>query len=258
MKNESKKIKRIAILGSTGAIGTQALDVISKHRDLYEVSVLTANNNVALLAQQARTFLPDTVVIANESRWEELKEYLADLPVKVFAGADSLCDAVENPQVDMVLTAMVGYSGLRPTVHAIRAGKTIALANKETLVVGGRTDSRSRHALSGTHHTRRLGTFGHLPMSRWRDRQRLREDTAHRLGGPFRTFSKQQLEHVTKEQALKPSQLEDGGEGDHRLGIDDEQGLRDDGGAMAVRCEARADRGTRPSAVHRTFHGAVP
>jgi 1-deoxy-D-xylulose-5-phosphate reductoisomerase len=202
MKNESKKIKRIAILGSTGSIGTQALDVISKHRDLYEVSVLTANNNVALLAQQARTFLPDTVVIANESRWEELKEYLADLPVKVFAGADSLCDAVENPQVDMVLTAMVGYSGLRPTIHAIRAGKTIALANKETLVVAGELiqDLAMRYQAPiipvDSEHS---AIFQCLVGEIGNDIEKILLTAS---GGPFRTFSKQQLEHVTKEQAL--------------------------------------------------------
>lgn len=202
MKNESKKIKRIAILGSTGSIGTQALDVISKHRDLYEVSVLTANNNVALLAQQARTFLPDTVVIANESRWEELKEYLADLPVKVFAGVDSLCDAVENPQVDMVLTAMVGYSGLRPTIHAIRAGKTIALANKETLVVAGELiqDLAMRYQAPiipvDSEHS---AIFQCLVGEIGNDIEKILLTAS---GGPFRTFSKQQLEHVTKEQAL--------------------------------------------------------
>ncbi|MDR2691172.1 MAG: 1-deoxy-D-xylulose-5-phosphate reductoisomerase, partial [Dysgonamonadaceae bacterium] len=129
--------KQIAILGSTGSIGTQALDVIREHRDLFDVYVLTANNNVELLIRQAREFQPEMVVIANESKYAQLKDALSDLPVKVWAGEESIAQAVQFEPVQIVLTAMVGYSGLNPTIRAIQAGKTIALANKETLVVAG-------------------------------------------------------------------------------------------------------------------------
>ena len=130
--------KQICILGSTGSIGTQALDVIAQHPDLYEVYCLTANNRVAELAQQARRFKPAAVVIANEERYAELSTMLADLPdIKVYAGKDALSQIVEAEPIDMVLTAMVGFAGLTPTIHAIKAGKKICLANKETLVVAG-------------------------------------------------------------------------------------------------------------------------
>ncbi|MDX2444428.1 MAG: 1-deoxy-D-xylulose-5-phosphate reductoisomerase [Bacteroidales bacterium] len=130
--------KSIAILGSTGSIGTQALEVISQHPERFEVEVLTANNNYQLLAEQARYFLPDTVVIGNETHYESLKRKLADLPIKVFAGYEAISQVVQMQNIDMVLTAMVGYAGLRPTLSAIEAGKDIALANKETLVVAGK------------------------------------------------------------------------------------------------------------------------
>ena len=129
--------KQIAILGSTGSIGTQALQVIEEHPDLYEAYALTANNRVDLLIEQARKFLPEAVVIANEEKYLQLKEALSDLPIKVYAGADALCQIVESQPIDIVLASMVGYAGLRPTMNAIKAGKTIALANKETLVVAG-------------------------------------------------------------------------------------------------------------------------
>ena len=131
------KKKQIAILGSTGSIGTQALQVIEEHPDLYEAYALTANNQVELLAEQARKFMPAAVVIANEAKYLQLKEMLADLPIQVYAGADALCEIVEAKPIDVVLASMVGYAGLRPTMNAIRAGKAIALANKETLVAAG-------------------------------------------------------------------------------------------------------------------------
>jgi len=131
-------MKQICILGSTGSIGTQALEVISQHADRYEVYALTANNRVELLAQQARQFNPAAVVVANEDRYDELKSLLSDRPdIKVYAGRLALNDIVEAEPIDMVLTAMVGFSGLEPTIHAIRARKKICLANKETLVVAG-------------------------------------------------------------------------------------------------------------------------
>ncbi len=129
--------RKIAILGSTGSIGTQALEVLRNNSEHFEVHLLTANNQIDLLIRQAREFMPDTVVIANEQKYPELKEALEDLPIKVWAGPDAICQAVQSDQIDMVLTAMVGFSGLKPTIHAIRSGKAIALANKETLVVAG-------------------------------------------------------------------------------------------------------------------------
>ena len=130
-------MKKIAILGSTGSIGTQALDVIKQHPDQFEARVLTAGSNAELLIAQARAFVPDAVVIANESKYDQVKEALADLPIKVYTGAEAICQVVQSDEVDVVLTAMVGFAGLRPTVAAIEAGKTLALANKETLVVAG-------------------------------------------------------------------------------------------------------------------------
>lgn len=131
-------MKQICILGSTGSIGTQALDVIEQHSDRYEVYCLTANNRYEMLAEQARKFRPAAVVIANKAHYEALKILLADLPdIKVYAGAKALDEIVEAQPIDMVLTAMVGFAGLSPTIHAIKARKTICLANKETLVVAG-------------------------------------------------------------------------------------------------------------------------
>jgi 1-deoxy-D-xylulose-5-phosphate reductoisomerase len=129
--------KRIAILGSTGSIGTQSLEVIARNPDHFEVEVLTANNNTSLLIEQARQFIPNVVVIGNEEKYQQVKESLLDLPVKVYAGNKALEQVVQMESIDMVLTAMVGYSGLLPTIKAIEAGKHIALANKETLVVAG-------------------------------------------------------------------------------------------------------------------------
>lgn len=130
--------KQICILGSTGSIGTQALDVISQHPDRYEAYCLTANNRYEMLAEQARKYRPAAVVIANEQHYEALKELLSDMPdIKIYAGHKALDEIVEAQPIDMVLTAMVGFAGLSPTIHAIKARKTICLANKETLVVAG-------------------------------------------------------------------------------------------------------------------------
>lgn len=131
------KKKNIAILGSTGSIGTQTLDVIAQHNDRFEAHVLTAGNNVKLLIEQARCYEPDAVIIANEDKYDELQEALVDLPIKVYAGADAIAQIVTSSEVDVVVTAMVGFSGLQATVNAVKAKKRIALANKETLVVAG-------------------------------------------------------------------------------------------------------------------------
>ena len=137
-EGEKMKKKQICILGSTGSIGTQALEVIEEHSDRFEAYCLTANNQVELLAEQARKFKPAAVVIANEVKYDQLTALLGDCPdIKVYAGAQALCDIVEAEPIDMVLTAMVGFAGLEPTIHAVKAHKKICLANKETLVVAG-------------------------------------------------------------------------------------------------------------------------
>ena len=193
--------KQIAILGSTGSIGTQALQVIEEHPDLYEAYVLTANNRVELLIEQARKFRPEAVVIANEDKYPQLKEALSDLPVKVYAGMEAICQIVESGPIDIVLTAMVGYAGLCPTMNAIRAGKVIALANKETMVVAGELVN----ALASQYRTPILpvdsehsAIFQCLEVN-----NPLEKIILTASGGPFRTFTMEQLQKVTKEQALK-------------------------------------------------------
>ena len=198
------KKQQICILGSTGSIGTQALDVIEQHSDRYEAYCLTANNRVDELAAQARKFTPAAVVIANEAHYGRLKELLADMPdIKVYAGADALCQIVEAGPIDMVLTAMVGFSGLAPTIHAIKARKKICLANKETLVVAGELVCR-------------LAAENRVPI--------LPVDSEHSAifqsivgegdnpiekilltasGGPFRKFTLDQMRDVTAADALK-------------------------------------------------------
>ena len=195
------KKKQIAILGSTGSIGTQALQVIEEHPDLYEAYALTANNQVELLAAQARKFMPAAVVIANEAKYLQLKEMLADLPIQVYAGADALCEIVEAKPIDVVLASMVGYAGLRPTMNAIRAGKAIALANKETLVVAGELIN----ALAQQYHTPILPVDSeHSAIFQCLEpNNALEKVILTASGGPFRKFTMEQLQHVTKEQALK-------------------------------------------------------
>ena len=195
------KKKQIAILGSTGSIGTQALQVIEEHPDLYEAYALTANNQVELLAEQARKFMPAAVVIANEAKYLQLKEMLADLPIQVYAGADALCEIVDATPIDVVLASMVGYAGLRPTMNAIKAGKAIALANKETLVVAGELIN----ALAQQYHTPILPVDSeHSAIFQCLEpNNALEKVILTASGGPFRTFSMEQLQHVTREQALK-------------------------------------------------------
>ena len=196
--------QQICILGSTGSIGTQALDVISQHQDRYEVYALTANNRVELLAQQAHQFNPAAVVIANEARYDELKALLSDRPdIKVYAGAQALCDIVEAAPIDMVLTAMVGFSGLEPTIHAIRARKKICLANKETLVVAGELICQ----LAEEYHTPILpvdsehsAIFQSLVGEGDNEIEKILLTCS---GGPFRKFSDEQLQSVTAADALK-------------------------------------------------------
>lgn len=195
--------KQIAILGSTGSIGTQALQVIEEHPDKYEAYVITANNRVDELIAQARKFVPEAVVIANDTHYPRLKEALADLPIKVYAGEDALCQIVAEKPIDMVLTAMVGYAGLKPTMNAIRARKAIALANKETLVVAGELVNELAH-LNGTPilpvDSEHSAVFQCLAGE---GDNAIEKVILTASGGPFRTFTQEELMHVTKEQALK-------------------------------------------------------
>lgn len=195
--------KQIAILGSTGSIGSQALDVVAANPDLYEVYALTANNSVGKLISQARRFMPEAVVIANEAHYVTVRDALADLPVKVYAGADALCQVVTAGSIDIVLASMVGFAGLRPTIEAIKAGKTIALANKETLVVAGELVT----ALANQYRVPVLPVDSeHSAIFQCLHGEMENEVEKIILtasGGPFRKMTIQQLATVTKEQALK-------------------------------------------------------
>lgn len=196
-------MKKIAILGSTGSIGTQALDVIKQHPDQFEARVLTAGSNAELLIAQARAFVPDAVVIANESKYDQVKEALADLPIKVYTGAEAICQVVQSDEVDVVLTAMVGFAGLRPTVAAIEAGKTLALANKETLVVAGSVIC----SLCLKHKVAILPVDSEhsaiFQCLNGEGNNHIRRILLTASGGPFRTYSLEQLQQVKPEQALQ-------------------------------------------------------
>ena len=199
---EQKK-KQIAILGSTGSIGTQALEVINEHSDLFEVEVLTANNNSALLIEQAKKFKPNTVVITNEDKYKEVDVALFDLGIKVFAGAQSLEEVVEGENIDIVLTALVGYSGLKPTIRAIKAKKNIALANKETLVVAGDLITKlcqeynvQIYPVDSEH----SAIFQCLVGEAYNPIEKIYLTAS---GGPFRGWAKEKLQNIKKEQALK-------------------------------------------------------
>lgn len=198
--------RRIAILGSTGSIGRQALDVVRQHKDLFEVELLTANNSSALLIEQAMEFRPGSVVICNEAKYQEVADALQPNDIKVFTGMDSVCSLVEEEDIDIVLTALVGFSGLRPTISAIKAGKIIALANKETLVAGGSVvmDLAKKYnspilPVDSEHSAIfqcLLGATGN-PISRI-------HLTAS--GGPFRTWDRDRIAAATKNEALKHPQ----------------------------------------------------
>lgn len=197
-------MKQICILGSTGSIGTQALDVIEQHSDRYEVYCLTANNRYEMLAEQARKFRPAAVVIANEAHYESLKLLLADLPdIKVYAGAKAIDEIVEAQPIDMVLTAMVGFAGLSPTIHAIKARKTICLANKETLVVAGDLICR----LAAEYHVNILpvdsehsAIFQSLVGESDNEIEKILLTAS---GGPFRKFTLDEMRDVKAADALR-------------------------------------------------------
>ena len=198
-----KTKKHVAILGSTGSIGTQALDVIEANQDLFEVEVLTANSNSELLVQQALKYKPNAVVIANENKYDEVKDALGSSDIKVYAGVESLSQVVEMDTIDVVLTALVGYSGLKPTISAIKAKKNIALANKETLVVAGslitalaKENGVNIYPVDSEHSAIfqcLVGEF-HNPIEKV---------YLTASGGPFRGWKKDKIISVSKEQALK-------------------------------------------------------
>ena len=199
---ENKK-RHIAILGSTGSIGTQALEVIAANSEHFEVEVLTANGNADLLIEQAKKFKPNAVVITDESKYKQVKDALFEDDVKVFAGAHSLSQVVEMESIDMVLTALVGYAGLKPTLAAIKAGKQIALANKETLVVAGelvtalaKESSVNIYPVDSEHSAifQCLAGEWHNPIEKI---------ILTASGGPFRGWNKEQLQNVKRAQALK-------------------------------------------------------
>ena len=201
-KMANDKIRRICILGSTGSIGTQTLQVISEHSDLFEAYVLTAGSNADLLIRQAKQYKPQCVVIADESKYEYVQEALANEPVLVYAGADALCQVVQMEPVDVVLTALVGFSGLRPTISAIKAGKPIALANKETLVVAGELITQ----LCLEHKVPLLpvdSEHSAIFQSLMGEVSPIEKIILTASGGPFRTFSLDELRNVTPAQALK-------------------------------------------------------
>ena len=198
------KKQQICILGSTGSIGTQALDVIEQHSDLYEVYCLTANNRVKELAEQAHKFHPAAVVIANENHYEELQDMLSDEPdIKVYAGAKALCDIVQAEPIDMVLASMVGFSGLEPTIHAIKARKKICLANKETLVVAGELIcnlAQEYHVPILPVDSEHSAIFQSLVGEGDNEVEKILLTCS---GGPFRNYTHEQLEKVTAVDALK-------------------------------------------------------
>lgn len=204
IKVMTMKKQQICILGSTGSIGTQALDVIRQHPDRYEAYCLTANNSVDKLVAQAREFSPACVVIANEDHYKEVQDALSDRPdIKIYAGKEALNEVVEAGPVDMVLASMVGFSGLVPTIHAIKAGKKICLANKETLVVAGELilDLVRRHHVAllpvdSEHSAIFQCLYGE-------DADQVDKILLTCSGGPFRLFTQEQLEHVTAADALK-------------------------------------------------------
>jgi 1-deoxy-D-xylulose-5-phosphate reductoisomerase len=194
--------RKICILGSTGSIGTQALQVIEEHGDLFEAYVLTAGNNADLLIQQARKFIPCAVVIADESKYEHVRTALSDLPIQVYAGSEALCQVVTMEPVDMVLTALVGFSGLRPTISAIKASKPIALANKETLVVAGELIT----ALCQQYNVPMFpvdSEHSAIFQSLMGEESPIEKIILTASGGPFRKFTLDQMKDVTAAQALK-------------------------------------------------------
>lgn len=196
-------MKKIALLGSTGSIGQQTLDVIENNPEIFSIEVLTANNNLDLLIEQSKKFKPNVVIISNEEKYTQVKDALAHLPIKVYTGCDAIAQVVEMGTIDTVVTAMVGYSGLLPTIRAVKAGKQIALANKETLVVAG--DLITRLALENNSEILPIDSE-HSAIFQCLIGEA--ENSVEKIiltcsGGPFHGKTKEQLEKVTLKEALK-------------------------------------------------------
>ena len=196
-------MKKIALLGSTGSIGQQTLEIVEQNPDLFSVEVLTANNNVDLLIEQAVKYKPNVVIISNEEKYHLVKDALADLPIKVYAGCDAIAQVVEMGSIDTVVTAMVGYSGLLPTIRAVKAGKQIALANKETLVVAG--DLITRLAIE---HRSEILPIDSEHSAIFQCLVGEAEESVEKIiltcsGGPFHGKTTEELKKVTLKQALK-------------------------------------------------------
>ncbi len=195
--------KRLAVLGSTGSIGRQTLETVDAYPDLFEVYLITANNQIDKLIEQAIKYQPEVVIIANEQYYTQLRDALAHLPIKTFAGADAIADAVTMSDIDVVVTAMVGYAGLQPTIQAIKAGKTIALANKETLVVAGELitqlaqEYRADIIPVDSEHS---AIFQCLVGEAYNPIEKIILTAS---GGPFRMHTREQLQHVTRDDALR-------------------------------------------------------
>ena len=199
--------KRLAILGSTGSIGRQTLEVVDQYPDLFEAYLITANNQIDLLIEQARKYRPEVVIIANKDYYTQLRDALADLPIKVYAGADAIADAVTLQDIDIVVTAMVGYAGLQPTIRAIEAKKTIALANKETLVVAGELITQ----LALQHHAPIIPVDSeHSAMFGRRGQQSYREDYPHSIGRSIPQSHCRATTHGYSCRCPAPPQLEHG------------------------------------------------
>jgi 1-deoxy-D-xylulose-5-phosphate reductoisomerase len=203
MNTEDQQKKGVALLGCTGSIGTQALEVIEAYPDYFDLQVITANNNADLLIEQAKKYNPSTVVIVNEDHFKKVKEALWEDDIHVFAGKDALCQVVEYGEVDVVLTALVGYAGLKPTIRAIEAKKNIALANKETLVVAGelvtklaRENGVNIYPVDSEHSAIFQCLTGEF-------HNKIEKIYLTASGGPFRGWSEDKLKGVKKEQALK-------------------------------------------------------
>ena len=249
--------QRIALLGSTGSIGVQTLDIVRENSELFEITTLTAHRNWEALARQAEEFAPDSVVIADDSaQYDALRRALADRPSKVYAGADAIRQVVQADTVDTVVNALVGYAGLLPTVAAIEAGKKVALANKGDARCGRQLRHAAGRRATGAYPADRLRTFGHLPMPGGRSVARAAADR-HLFGRCTARRTARAARQVTVEQALRHPQWRMGA----KITIDSatlvNKGIRSDRSPLALRDAGRTDLGADPPAVGGTLDGRV-
>ena len=243
--------RHIAILGSTGSIGRQALDVVRQHKDRFEVELLTANNSSELLIRQALEFMPANVVICNESKYQEVADALQPHDIKVFAGMDSVCALVRSEDIDIVLTALVGFSGLRPTVSAIEAGEQGDARGRRFGGDGAGEEAQCADIAGG------FGAFRYIPMPYGCCRESVDPHPSYGFRRSF-PFLDEGGNHCGDTQGgIETSPVEDGREDYDRLRDDDEQGLRDDRGEVAFRYGAGEDKHCRTPSVHHSFNGGI-